>query len=282
MTTNNSDQIEIIDGSHGSFDIAAIWRYKDLLWLLIKRDFVAFYKQTIFGPLWFFIQPVFTTVVFVLLFNNIAGISTEGLPAPLFYMSGITLWNYFADCLLKTSTVFKDNANIFGKVYFPRMIMPISIVLSNLVRFIIQFILFLCFYCYYLATGQISFEINFYLILLPFLILLMACLGLGMGLIISALTTKYRDLSFLVSFGVQLFMYATTVAYPLSAAPEKIRFWVGLNPMSTIIESFRLVWFGTGHIEYATILLHTVIIFCILVVGVWVFTRVERDFMDTV
>jgi lipopolysaccharide transport system permease protein len=197
--------------------LADVWRYRDLLMLLVRRDFVSFYKQTILGPLWFFIQPLFTTIIFTFVFGNLAGISTDGLPQPLFYMAGITAWNYFADCLTKTSTVFKDNANIFGKVYFPRLIMPLSIVVSNLVRFGVQFLLFLILMGYYALSGA-SFHVTWYVFLFPILILLMALQGLGLGMIITAMTTKYRDLAFLVGFGVQLLMYATTVIYPLSTA----------------------------------------------------------------
>src|SRR5690606_38850886 len=195
------------------------WHYRDLLMLLVRRDFVSFYKQTILGPLWFFIQPLLTTVMFTFIFGNLAGISTDGLPQPLFYMAGITAWNYFADCLTKTSTVFKDNANIFGKVYFPRLIMPLSIVVSNLVKFGVQFALFLALLLYYYLIGA-DFQVTWAITLFPLLVTLMALLGLGCGMIISAMTTKYRDLAFLVTFGVQLLMYATTVIYPLSTAIE--------------------------------------------------------------
>jgi len=187
----------VIEPQHSLLDLNLkdVWRYRDLLWLLVKRDFVSFYKQTILGPLWFFIQPLFTTLIFTFVFGNLAGLSTDGLPQPLFYMAGITAWNYFADCLTKTSTVFKDNANIFGKVYFPRLIMPLSIVVSNLVRFGVQMLLFFLMMAYYAYTGG-SFTPNAYVLLSPMLILLMALLGLGLGLVITALTTKYRDLAF--------------------------------------------------------------------------------------
>jgi len=187
----------VIEPQHSLLDLNLkdVWRYRDLLWLLVKRDFVSFYKQTILGPLWFFIQPLFTTIIFTFIFGNLAGLSTDGLPQPLFYMAGITAWNYFADCLTKTSTVFKDNANIFGKVYFPRLIMPLSIVVSNLVRFGVQMLLFFLMLAYYAYTGG-SFTPNAYVLLSPMLILLMALLGLGLGLVITALTTKYRDLAF--------------------------------------------------------------------------------------
>ncbi len=205
-------------GSLLDLNLKDVWRYRDLLWLLVKRDFVSFYKQTILGPLWFFIQPLFTTIIFTFIFGNLAGLSTDGLPQPLFYMAGITAWNYFADCLTKTSTVFRDNAGIFGKVYFPRLIMPLSIVVSNLVRFGVQMLLFFVMMGYYAMQGA-NFHLTWAAALFPVLVIMMALLGLGLGLVITALTTKYRDLAFLISFGVQLMMYATTVIYPLSAAP---------------------------------------------------------------
>jgi len=226
-----------------------VWRYRDLLWLLVKRDFVSFYKQTILGPLWFFIQPLFTTIIFTFIFGNLAGLSTDGLPQPLFYMAGITAWNYFADCLTKTSTVFRDNANIFGKVYFPRLIMPLSIVVSNLVRFGVQMLLFFMMIGYYAFTGA-DFHLNAYVLLFPILVLMMALLGLGLGLIITALTTKYRDLAFLITFGVQLMMYATTVIYPLSAAPAAYKWVIELNPMTGIIEAFRYGFLGEGSLTF--------------------------------
>src|SRR6478672_11204527 len=214
----------IIKGRTSLFDVklADLWRYRDLLVLFVRRDFVSFYKQTILGPLWFFIQPIFTMLVYTFIFGNLAGLSTDGLPQPLFYLAGVTAWNYFSDCITKTSTVFKDNANIFGKVYFPRIIMPLSIVTSNLVRFGVQMLLFVGMMLFYWVRGA-EFHLTSSIVLFPLLIILMAMLGLGLGLMITAMTTKYRDLSFLVQFGVQLLMYVTTVIYPLSAAPAKYR-----------------------------------------------------------
>ncbi|HEY0054501.1 MAG TPA: ABC transporter permease [Pedobacter sp.] len=258
-----------------------IWNYRDLLVLLVRRDFVSFYKQTILGPLWFFIQPIFTTIIFTFIFGNLAGISTDGLPQPLFYMAGITAWNYFAECLTKTSTVFKDNANIFGKVYFPRLIMPFSIVLSNLVKFGVQFLLFIIMLLYYKSTGS-QFSPNSYILLFPLLIFLMAALGLALGMIISAMTTKYRDLAFLVTFGVQLLMYATTVIYPLSAAPEKYRFLIVLNPMTGIIETFRYGFLGNGSFSWETLGYTLAITIVLLISGIIVFNKVEKNFVDTV
>lgn len=258
-----------------------VWRYRDLLWLLVKRDFVSFYKQTILGPLWFFIQPLFTTIIFTFIFGNLAGMSTDGLPQPLFYMAGITAWNYFADCLTKTSTVFRDNANIFGKVYFPRLIMPLSIVVSNLVRFGVQMLLFFLMMGYYAFTNA-SFHLTWAALLFPVLVLLMALLGLGLGLIITALTTKYRDLAFLITFGVQLMMYATTVIYPLSAAPAKYHNLIMLNPMTGIIEAFRAGFLGQGALTTHTLSYSIIFTLVALVLGVIIFNKTEKTFVDTV
>ena len=258
-----------------------VWRYRDLLWLLVKRDFVSFYKQTILGPLWFFIQPLFTTIIFTFIFGNLAGLSTDGLPQPLFYMAGITAWNYFADCLTKTSTVFRDNANIFGKVYFPRLIMPLSIVVSNLVRFGVQMLLFFMMLGYYAFTGA-DFAPNAYVLLFPILVLQMALLGLGLGLVITALTTKYRDLAFLITFGVQLMMYATTVIYPLSAAPAKYKWLIELNPMTGIIEAFRFGFLGQGELTLSSFGYSVAFTLVALVLGVIIFNKTEKTFVDTV
>ncbi len=259
-----------------------VWRYRDLLGLLVKRDFISFYKQTILGPLWFFIQPLFTTITFVFVFGNLAGISTDGLPQPLFYMTGIIAWNYFAECLTKTSTVFKDNANIFGKVYFPRLIMPLSIVASNLVKFGVQLFMLILIFLYFLVFRDYTLGATWAISLLPVYILLMAGLGLGLGMIISAMTTKYRDLSFLVTFGVQLLMYATPVIYPLSAAPDNYKYLIGLNPMSPIIEGIRYALLGKGAFSWHTLLNTIIVTLIILVVGTIIFNKVEKSFVDTV
>lgn len=264
--------------------LADVWRYRDLLGLLVRRDFVSFYKQTILGPLWFFLQPLFTTIIFTFVFGNLAGISTDGLPQPLFYMAGITAWNYFADCLNKTSTVFKDNASIFGKVYFPRLIMPLSIVMSNLVRFGVQLLLFFLFMLYYYAIGA-SFQLTWYIFLFPVLVLLMALEGLGLGMIISAMTTKYRDLAFLVTFGVQLLMYATTVIYPLSTAISKYPDYawvVEYNPMTPIIEGFRLGFLGEGSFNWISLGYAGLVSIGLTFFGLIIFNKVEKTFVDTV
>jgi len=258
-----------------------VWNYRDLLWLLVRRDFVSFYKQTIFGPLWFFIQPIFTTILFTLIFNRMGNFSTEGSPAPLFYLCGGIAWNYFSECLTKTSTVFRDNSLILGKVYFPRLIMPLSIVISSLLRFGIQFLLFVIVYCYYLIKGtQVS--PNVFILLLPVTILLMALLGLGVGLIITAMTNKYRDLAFLVTFGTQLLMYATPVIYPLSSVPADLSNLISLNPLSGVIETFRHGFLGTGRF-YPLAFVYSIAISVVTVfIGIIVFNRVEKDFIDTV
>jgi lipopolysaccharide transport system permease protein len=262
--------------------IQDLWRYRDLLVVFVKRDFVSFYKQTVFGPLWFFIQPLFTTLVFAFVFGNFAKISTDGLPQFLFYLSGITAWNYFADCLTKTSSVFKDNASIFSKVYFPRLILPLSIVVSNLVRFGVQLVLLLLAIAYFSIAQGFNMQFNISLLLFPFLVLLMALLGLGLGLIITALTTKYRDLTFLISFGVQLLMYGTTVIYPLSAAPQKYKPLIALNPMTPIIEAFRYGFLGKGSFSTGSLAYATIAAFLLLVVGLFLFNRTEKNFVDTI
>nr|WP_293834730.1 ABC transporter permease [uncultured Arsenicibacter sp.] len=256
------------------------WEYRDLLWLLVRRDFVSFYKQTILGPLWFFIQPLFTTLIFTFIFG-MAGIGTDGLPRPLFYMAGVTAWNYFADCITKTSTVFKDNANIFGKVYFPRLIMPLSIVISNLVRFGVQFLLFLAMMGYYAAQGA-DIRPNGTILLFPVLLLLMAALGLGAGMIISAMTTKYRDLAFLVTFGVQLLMYASAVIMPLSETPDQYKWLIQANPMTTIIETFRYGFTGQGTFTWGAFGYASGFTVITLLAGIVIFNKVEKNFVDTV
>lgn len=286
--TQESQNWDLIIKGHSSlFDIKFndLWRYRDLLALFVKRDFVSFYKQTILGPLWFFIQPIFTTLVFTFVFGNLAGISTDGLPQILFYLAGITSWNYFSDCLTKTSTVFKDNANIFGKVYFPRLIMPLSIVASNLVRFGVQLLLllFMMGYFYFFPTPGSHFNITPSIVFFPFLVLLMALLGLGIGLIITAITTKYKDLTFLVTFGVQLLMYATTVIYPLSYAREKgYGTIVELNPMTGIIEAFRYAFLGKGEFTVWSIGYSVLVTIIILFFGILIFNKTEKNFVDTI
>lgn len=284
---NNTEQEEdwdlVIEPQNNLLDLKLkeVWRYRDLLILFIRRDIVSFYKQTILGPLWFFIQPIFTTIVYIFIFGRLAGISTDGLPQPLFYIAGITAWNYFADCLNKTSTVFRDNAAIFGKVYFPRIVMPLSIVLSNLLRFGIQMILFLAVYLYYFISGA-SLSVDFHLLLFPIFVIFMAMQGLGLGMIVSALTTKYRDLIFLLTFGVQLLMYATTVIYPLSSLSGKLYFWISINPMTYIIEGIRRSLLGTGVFDHYTFFYALISSSIILILGLLIFNKVEKSFVDTI
>jgi len=264
-------------------DFKEIWRYRDLLILFVKRDFAAQYKQTILGPIWHVIQPVFTTLVFLFVFGSVANIPTDGVePKILFYMSGITLWNYFSACLINSSSVFVTNASIFGKVYFPRLIMPLSIVLSNIFRFGIQFLLLLAMFLFYKFKGY-PLEIGFNWIFIPVLVLLMAGIGLGAGIIFSSLTTKYRDLSILLSFGVQLMMYATPIAYPLSfVANTKYEWVLKLNPLSGITEAFRHILFNTSNFDSSTLIYSSSFMIVILIIGVLLFNKVEKTFMDTV
>lgn len=273
----------VIKPKSGLFDLklAAVWRYRDLFRMFIKRDFISFYKQTILGPLWFLIQPVFTMLVYIVVFTYIAKIPTGKTPPALFYLSGIIAWTYFLDCFLKTSNVFKDNQAIFGKVYFPRLIMPLSIVVSNLIRFAVQFGLFLALYFYYYSTG-FELTITRYVLIFPLLVVLMAFQGLGLGMIISSLTIKYRDLAYLVTFGSQLLMYATPVVYPLSFVPAKYQAIISLNPMAPIIEGIRLGFLGEGQFGIQSLAYVSGVSVIILIVGTIVFNKVEKNFVDTV
>jgi lipopolysaccharide transport system permease protein len=279
--SENWDTIIEPKSSSISLGIGKVWEYRDLLFLLVRRDLVSFYKQTILGPLWFFIQPLFTTITFTFIFGQLAGISTDGLPQPLFYMTGITIWNYFSESLNKTSTVFRDNASIFGKVYFPRLIIPISIILSNLLKFAVQILLLFIVMLFYLYKGA-NFSPTIFLLLFPIQIILMAALGLGMGMIITAMTNKYRDLSFLVVFGVQLLMYATPVIYPLSVVSNKFKWIVTLNPMTQIVEISRLGLLGKGEFSLETFIYTILISITILLSGIVIFNKVEKTFIDTV
>lgn len=263
-----------------SLGLAEVWENRDLLVLFARRDIVAFYKQTILGPLWFLIQPLCTTAIYVLVFANIAGLSTDGAPEIAFYLCGITFWNYFADCFNKTATVFKDNASLFSKVYFPRVILPLSIVGSNLIRFVIQFVLFLGFMGWYWVGGEI--RPNAYAGLLPVLVLLMATIGLSMGMLFSALTTKYRDLVFLLQFGVQLLMYATPVIYPTSQMPARVAEVLSWNPLAPIFEFARFGFLGSGSAEFSGLAYTACFAFVSLFVATVIFNRVERTVMDTV
>ena len=262
-------------------DIKGIWRYRDLLYMYVKRDIVTVYKQTILGPLWFLIQPIFTTVMYMFVFGGLAGISTDGAPQPLFYLSGIMLWNYFSEAFKVSSNVFVTNANVFGKVYFPRLVVPLAGITSNLLKMLIQLGLFIVLYIYFYATGA-NLSVNWTIILFPYLIFLIAFHAMSWGMIVSSLTTKYRDLTQLVNFGVQLFMYATPVIYPLSAAPEKYRFILELNPLTPIFEAFKYSCMGCGSLDWGGLLYSTLFMLVTLFFAVLIFNRVERNFMDTV
>lgn len=264
-----------------SVNLLEVWHYRDLLLMLIKKDFITFYKQTILGPIWFFIQPLLTMFMYVVLFGQIAKLSTDGLPQIAFYLAGITIWNYFSEALTKTSTVFKDNAAVFGKIYFPRLIIPLSIVCSALMKFAIQFSLFILVVLYYTFVTK-SIQPNIWILATPFLILLMAAFALGLGMIFSALTTKYKDLSFLLTFGIQLAMYATPVVYPISSFPAKYKWIIDANPLSGIFECFRYGYLGSGSFKASNLGISALLIAAILVVGVVIFNKVEKSFMDTV
>ena len=266
-----------------SVDFREIWRYRDLLTLFVKRNIITQYKQTILGPLWYLIQPLMTTVMYMVVFGGIAKISTDGLPQPLFYLAGICFWQYFSDCLTKTSNTFVTNAGIFGKVYFPRLITPLSDVISNLMRFGIQFGLFLCVYAYYLIFTDVHVCPNWYALLLPVLIVLLAGLALGFGILFSSMTTKYRDLQLLLSFFVSLWMYATPVIYPLSTITNpKLQLVMQLNPITGIIEFFKYGMLGVGCHEWWMLGYSFAFMVVLLGVGIVVFNKVQRSFMDTV
>ena len=264
-------------------DLEGVWKFKYLLVMFVKRDLVSLYKQTILGPLWFFIQPILTTIIFVVIFGNIAKISTDGLPQVLFYLAGITVWNYFSETLTNTSNTFVTNASIFGKVYFPRLVLPLSKIFSGLIKFIIQFMLFALALAYYLLKGAaVHPDILGIVIITPVVLFIMAGLGLGLGLILSALTTKYRDLFFLISFGIQLGMYATPIIIPLSALSKKYRTFFLANPLTSLVEAFRKVYLGTGELSVLGLLYSFCFMVVILLLGIVLFNKVEKTFMDTV
>lgn len=284
MSDKNWDLIIQNKSSLFRLDLHEVWRYRDLLRMYVKRDIITFYKQTILGPMWFFIQPIMTTIMFMFVFGGIAGISTDGVPQAVFYLAGLVCWNYFADCLTKCSDTFNANQQIFGKVYFPRLIVPFSIVISNMVKMGIQLVLFLVVYAYYFIVLG-TFEINWTIVLFPVLLMMLASLGLGFGLVISSLTTKYRDLRFLITFGVQLWMYATPVIYPLSVMkqnyPDKI--WVIVaNPLTAIIETFKYGFTGVGVFEWNYLLYSFIMSIAVLLLGIIVFNRVQKNFMDVI
>lgn len=261
-------------------DLKEVWKYRDLIMLFVKRNFISLYKQTILGPLWAIIQPLLTTVVFTVIFGNIAGLAAEGVPSFLFFLSGNVAWTYFSSCLTSTADTFTGNAGILGKVYFPRIVMPISTVITNLISFGIQFVMFVIFLIYYIFIGEVS--SNLYVLMVPVFVVHMAMLSLGVGIIISALTTKYRDLKMLVGFGMQLWMYGTPVAYDIGIIPEQFMSLYMLNPMTPIINGFRYSFLGIGSWSWSYYLISCVMTIVILFIGVILFSRVEKTFMDTV
>ncbi|MDP1801962.1 MAG: ABC transporter permease [Bacteroidota bacterium] len=267
-----------------SLGLDQILRFKDLLFLFVRRDFVSVYKQTILGPIWFFVQPVITAITYAVIFGILADIPTDGVNPILFYMCGITLWNYFSDTLSKTADTFTANASVFGKVYFPRMIVPLSVVLSNLVKLGIQLLLFIAVWGYFLATDN-TLHPNITILLVPFLILLMGFLGLGFGIIITSMTTKYRDLKFLITFGVQLLMYASPIVFPLSLVSEKYpqyKIFLLANPITSIIEAFKYAFLGVGEFNWLYLGYSLSFTVVLLFIGLIVFNKVEKSFMDTV
>lgn len=282
MEHKNTEWTNVISSEHSLFklNLKEVWDYRDLVYMFVKRDFVSSFKQTILGPLWFFINPIFTTVVYLIVFGKIANLSTDGAPKILFYLAGVTLWNYFSSSLGGTSNVFVGNAGIFGKVYFPRLVMPITIVISNLMRFGVQFLLFLVVFFYYWYKGEVT--PNWWVLFTPIFILMMSLFALGVGMIFSSLTTKYRDLSMLLTFGISLYMYATPVIYPTSMLSAKIQPYAKYNPLTGIFEGFKYAWMGVGEFNPIMLVYSTIIILILLAIGTVIFNKVEKGFMDTV
>lgn len=262
-------------------DLKGIWRYRDLWYMYVKRDFVTVYKQTILGPLWFFIQPIFTTVMYMFVFGGLAGISTDGAPKPLFYLSGIMLWNYFSECFNGASNTFTANAGVFGKIYFPRLIVPLATMTSLLIKLLIQLFLFIAVYLYYLRAG-VNLSLNITVLLFPVLVLMLAFHALSWGVIVSSLTSKYRDLKYLVGFGLHLFMYATPIIYPLSVASGKIRAILELNPLTPIFEAVKYSCLGCGSFSWVGLAYSSAVMLVSLFISLIVFNQAERDFLDTV
>ncbi|CAG4999749.1 hypothetical protein DYBT9275_02295 [Dyadobacter sp. CECT 9275] len=283
MTLKEPEYAHSITPQDSLFDLRLqeIWRYRDLLFLFVRRDFVAKYKQTILGPVWFFIQPIFQTAVLAIVFSGMAELSTDNVPPILFYLAGITAWNYFSNCLRATSNTFTANASLFGKVYFPRAVTPLSIVISNLIQFGIGMFLFLILYVSFTLSGY-ALHPNLVLLLMPVLIGIMGFMGLGIGMLVSAMTTRYRDLQYLVEFGVQLLMYATPVIIPLSAVPAKYKPIMLANPMTGIIETFKYGFFGTGTFSWPLLAYSAGFTIVVFLLGLAVFNKTEKNFMDTV
>jgi lipopolysaccharide transport system permease protein len=264
-----------------SIDVKELWRYRDLLSMFVKKDIITVYKQTILGPIWFLLQPVFTTFIYVVIFGNVAKISTGSIPPVLFYLGSVTMWNYFSETLNVTSKTFSENASVFGKVYFPRLILPLSKVVSGLVKLMIQFGLFLVFWLYYLLVKH-SITPNWYMLSFPLILLVLALLSLSFGIIITSLTTKYRDLTFLIAFGVQLMMYATPVIYPISIASPDKQFWLWLNPLTSLFEAFKFSFLGEGVFSLYWLGYSAAFTMVMLMIGVFIFNKVEKRFIDTV
>jgi lipopolysaccharide transport system permease protein len=283
LNPNSEQWTETISSKSSLFslNLNEVWRYRDLVYMLVRRDFVTSFKQTVLGPVWFFINPILTTIMFVIIFGRVAGLSTDGAPQIPFYLAGVTMWNYFSSCLNGTSSVFRGNASIFGKVYFPRLVMPLSIVISNLMRFGVQFVLFAIVILYYLISNN-SVHPNLWILITPFLIVLMAAFAMGTGMIFSSLTTKYKDFTMLLSFGVSLYMYATPVVIPISQFPERFRWILDINPLTGIFECFKYAYLGVGDFSVNMLLYSTIVIFVILAIGTIIFNKVEKSFMDTV
>ena len=284
MSEIKEEWTEVISSKRGLLDInfKEIWHYRDLVWMFVKRDIAAQYKQTILGPVWFFISPFMTVFMYTIVFNRIAGIKTDGIPAPLFYLTGTTLWNYFQQCFMSSSGTFVSNAGIFGKVYFPRLISPISTIVSNLIKFFIQFLVLVTLIIFYVLFRNYIFHFNLYLLLFPLLVLLMAGIAFGIGIISSALTTKYRDLQLFINYGISLLMYASPVIYPASQVPERYRAYLFLNPISPIIETFRYSLLGNGTFSWLALGYSLGFMIVIVFIGIVIFNQVEKTFMDTV
>ena len=264
-----------------TLNLRELWNFKDLLLMFVKKDVITIYKQTILGPIWFFVQPIMTTLIFMFVFGNIANISTDGLPQSLFYLSGIVLWNYFSECFIQTSDTFLQNTEIFGKVYFPRIIIPVSKVFSGFIKFLIQFSLFLAiFFFHFISNDLISPNVN--ILLTPIIVLIIAGYGLGLGLIFSSLTSKYRDLKFLLQFGVQLLMFSTPIIYPLSTLDGNALIFMKLNPLTHLFEAFKYSFLGNGVLNYIGIIYSFSIMLIVLLIGTIFFNRTEKNFIDSI
>ncbi|TWP30659.1 ABC transporter permease [Apibacter muscae] len=273
---------EVISSKHSLLDLnlKEVWKYRDLVYMLVKRDFITSFKQTILGPIWFFVNPILTTLMYIVIFGNVAGLSTDGAPMLVFYLAGVTLWNFFSSSLTSTSNVFVGNASVFGKVYFPRLVMPLSIIASNLMRFLVQYLLFIIVIIYYLLKGEI--HPNLWILATPILLLLMAMFSMGVGMIFSSMTTKYKDLSMLLGFGISLSMYITPVIIPISSFPKKYKWIIDINPLSGIFECFKYGYLGVGDFSLNMLIYSTIFISITLFLGIIIFNKVQKTFMDTV